>query len=90
MNKRPPLVYYAKNNDYIDFGEMTLYRFGGEEPRYEVTVENPYGRGQLKLTEKDIRRLFSCLEEEFKNPTVQVAPVPFPPLCDHIDEVCDC
>lgn len=65
MDKRPPLVYYAENPTYIDHGIMTIYRFGAPSKRYyEVSVETPYGASRVKLTEEDIRRLFSCLSSE--------------------------
>lgn len=67
MTDKTPLVYYAENPTYIDHGIMTIYRFGGTpniERYYEVKVENQYGYGSLRLTEEDIRRLFSCLSSE--------------------------
>lgn len=75
-DKRSPLVYYAENPTYLDWGTMSIYRHG-EEPYYKVSIENRYGSGDLKLTEKDISRLLSCLKEEFKNPPIVVQPFPF-------------
>ena len=63
---KSPLVYYATNTSYLDWGEIHLWR-RGTEPYYEFRIENRYGSGELKLTEKDIQRLFSCLSSEVMN-----------------------
>lgn len=65
MSDKTPLVYYAENPTYIDHGIMTIYRYGVPSKRYyEVSVETPYGAGKVKLTDKDIQRMFSCLSSE--------------------------
>lgn len=64
------LVFHAKNTDFVDYAEMRIISYSGSEniaPHYELSVEERYSRASIRLTEDDIRRLFSCLSSEIMN-----------------------